>query len=300
MKLSRLLELHDSVKAPEALPLNFGDGYLVKNNRIFANLRKEALKQGFTYSMDRNEFYGALPLSQLESLLKKKVIPYTDNVSVLRDVESRIPGSAVWNDITDNLKKNHVFHETCHAVARAFSTKLLDTDSKVLRHLVEESFANTCELLAVIDAQDASHRIFFELNSYCILFEERTHLKNALQESGPLFAFSFFLLSYLHSNFLGDSLSEKTFARIIQCLNRRHPQAPVTDAKKLKALKALSRRTFELNPRFREVTTSFYFRLEGIQTPLPELLNFDFMEKIEKDPAYQKLIAALAMTAVGG
>ena len=47
---------------------------------------------------------------------------------------------------------------------------------------------------------------------------------------------------------------------------------------------------FTLDRRFREVTTGFYLRLCGFQTPLNELLDFDFMQTLEKRKDYQLMI----------
>ncbi len=294
VNLARLLEQNDKVHASDGLIENFGDDYLMANNRSFSKLRKLALREGFKFSLDRNDFYLALPLSQLDMILADKKIPYMDNVTVLRSVEKRIKGGALWDEVCDNLKKNHLFHETCHAVARQHAKRIFAEPAKVaepigvLRILIEESFANTSELLSVVEAADDVHRIFLEWNSYICMFSDRTNLKNAMSEFGEVGFRKFMLYSYLHANFLANHLEEKAFQRILRL-------ASLTPTmKQSKVLKALAKISFQLNPRFREVTTGFYLRLSGAQKPLAQLLDFDFLALIENERRLQDLIHVLS------
>jgi len=190
-----------------------------------------------------------------------------------------------------------VFHESCHGISRTLSSQLplpLTPQESVLHLLLEESFSNTCELLAVAEAHDQYHRIFFEWNSYTALFEERTHLKNALSEFGEMPIFKFFLLSYLHANFLLDGLDEKAFARVVSLT-----MDSALESRQLKVLRALAKTAFTLNPRFRDVTSGFYLKLCGIQTPRAELFAFDFMRSLEAE-GYRKHLEKLAETAIRG
>ena len=95
-------------------------------------------------------------VSQLEWILQKKIIPYIDNTSVLKQLNDKLPENILWDDISDNLKGNHVFHESCHAVSRSLINEFYkdpvlktknDFQNHTLMRLIEESFANTCELL---------------------------------------------------------------------------------------------------------------------------------------------------------
>lgn len=277
MKLASLLEQHRRFVAP-ADPLglrdSLGDGFLVAKNRIYGSLRKKAIGLGFLFTTSQNDAYRALPLSQLDTILSSKAIPYLDNVTVLESIENKIPKQTVWNDISDNLKGNSVFHESCHAFARAH---LHGVDS-LLGLLLEESFANTCELLSILDADDQAHRIFLELNSYIYMLGDRVHLMNAEKEIGLPALIRYFILAYLHSNFLRSSVD---FDRVVKLAVGSMP-----DAKTAKNLRHLSKIAFELNPRFREVTTQFYLKLHG----LPAKLDLDFMSAIEKSKAAQDFL----------
>ncbi|MEK6772370.1 MAG: hypothetical protein AABY64_00395 [Bdellovibrionota bacterium] len=288
MKLSQLLEGNDACKSSKGIPGNFGDFYLLKNNRIYSSVRSLAIESGFQYSLDKNDAYYALPLSQLESVLEQKKIPYFDNVSVLKEIESRLKTGVFWDDISDNLKKNHVFHESCHAVIRSRASHLLTNQpqEKILKILLEESFSNTCELLAIADVNHSLHRIFFEWNSYTFLYDEKTNLKNAMNDLGETLIFKYLLFCYLHSNFLFNEFDEKTFKRVQKVVFGN----AIFDSKAIKSLRALAKMAFTLDRRFREVTTGFYLRLCGFQTPLNELLDFDFMQTLEKRKDYQLMI----------
>ncbi|MBC7420253.1 MAG: hypothetical protein H7328_05945 [Bdellovibrio sp.] len=295
MKLNRLLELHSDTTEPHHLSDNFGDSLLCKKNKIFSNIRKACLSRSYQFSSAQNEFYQALPLSQLEDVLTKKVIPYVNNVSVLKHLERNWPHVTEWDDLSDNLKRNFVFHESCHAVARseALASQQL-TDSLVLQMLIEESFANTCELLAVIDAEDNAHRIFYEISSYTSLFEERTNLKNAQTEIGSEKLMEFILLSYLHSNFLFESLDELQFKRILKIIFKENSPNP----SQVKTMKRISKICFTLDEKFKFVTTGFYMRLNGYKMSQSNLLSFDFMARIEQTPVLQNYLIKIIKIAL--
>lgn len=276
MKLIQLLEKHRQSLRNQDLADNFGDGFLAQNNRLYGQIRATALAAGYRFSSEPNGAYQALPFSQLEKILASKCIPYTNNVTVIENLVGQLKDDIVWDDISDGLKKNFVFHEGCHAVARSFanSNKLLDSKQKTLRILMEESFANTCELLAVADAEDSTHRIFFELNSYTTLFEEKTNIKNAIRNSSFVIVFKMMWLAYLHSNYLHEQLDEKQWQRCLTFAGAASLPAP-----QIKALKALSKIAFTLDSRFRWVTTRFHLKLNGISVNMNELLSFDLLSQ---------------------
>ena len=303
MKLANLLEQHrkfsnEKSALPNSLTDALGDGFLLENNSIYKRVREEAVQKGFRFSTKQNDAYRALPLSQLERILKDKVIPYIDNVTVLGEIESRIPRVSVWNDISDNLKGNSIFHESCHAVARSTTLeKDLQREAKIdfsraqtLSLLLEESFANSCELLSILDADDAVHKIFLELNSYVYMLDDRVHLRAGETDIGRASLSTFILLSYLHANFLRE-MSDKDFERTLALSG----VLVVLDAKKKKSLRQLSRIALKLNPRFREVTTRFYLRLMGRQEEMSALLDFDFLKAIELSGAAKQMLAALCL-----
>lgn len=295
MKISRLLEQHQKF-ASHGLPESFGDGYLIQHNRFYRSIRKAAENFGFSFSKERNEFYEVFPLLQLESLLQTKVLPYVDNVGVFAQLAKTQLESLTWEDLEGNLKKNYAFHEASHAVIRTLTTRhwgvgprpgtSLDSQRDyVMRMLIEESCANTCELLGVAEASDAVHRMLYEMNSYVCEFESRTHLKRALEEIGVMEVSSFMMLAYLQSNFLRESITDKDLLLMLELSGLEG-----LDAKHVKTLRALARVAFNLSERFRYQTTSFHLRLAGVQTPLQDLVDYPFLESLKRKPHFQSVV----------
>ncbi len=302
MKLSRLLELHFAHQNKDSLTDNFGDGLLCKSNKIYSNIRSAAQSGGFRFSSEHNNAYSALPLSQLRNIMDQKIIPYIDNVTVLKSLESQWPQLTAWDDIQDNLKRNFLFHESCHAVARsAAKTITIETEPElVLQMLIEESYANTCELVGVVDATEPAHKIFYELNSYSCLIEQRTFLKSAAKDVGEAALFKFLFMMYLHSNFLMKNLNEAQFAKVVKLSLSQEPGAAAPGAippGAIKNLKMLAKICFTLDERFKLVTTRFYLKLSGLKSGQHDLLNFDFMGLILESAAHRKLIDQLVQIA---
>ncbi len=289
MKISRILEQHISAIDPMGLANNLGDSYLCLHNPIFRNIRRATIKYNYKYSNQQNDDYQALPLSQLATILSTKVIPYLDNVSVLKQVEKQMPGGAVWDDVSDNLRKNFLFHESCHAVARVMSHEIKNED-KILNMLIEESFANTCELLAVVKAGESSHRVFYEWNSYTALFEAKTNLKKAEEELGREILFKIIFFGYLHSNYLFDHVDERQLARILKIITQQ-----VISPKQIKTIKALLKICFTLDPRFKEVTTRFYMRLNDVNISNEKFKNFSYFENFEQNSNYRSYVDNLIL-----
>ncbi len=287
MKIGRLLELHHLNIHTNALSKNWGDGYLYTRNSIFRSIRKSALDHGFSFSFSPNSDYLALPLSQLNTFIESKTIPYFDNVSILAKVENQLPLVTVWDDVIDNLKQNHVFHESCHAVARSIISKNLETDS-ILPLMIEESFANACELLGIIDAEDTAHRLFYESNSYIFILEERSLLKALIKDIGIETAVQFVLLCYLYSNYLRESLSEKDIDQIGNLISLDRNLI-----KNSKLLRSISKISFQLNPRFQNVTTVFYLRLCGFPVTTKQLRDTDLFAQLVAEPYLSKVLIRL-------
>jgi len=275
LKLARLIEKHRKALGPQDLSDNFGDGVLVQTNQLYAKIRAATLKLGYRYSSEPNIGYEALPFAQLEDILKNKRIPYTNNVTVVEKLVAQLKDDVVWDDVSDGLKKNYVFHESCHAVARSFpASREKSSSAKAFRMMMEESFANTCELLSVADAEDVSLRIFLELNSYTALFEEKTNLKNAIRQSGFETVFKVILLAYLFSNHLHERLDDKQWNRILSLVDASPLPAP-----QLKSLRALTKIAFTLDARFRSVTTQFHLKLNGINMSADQILKVDILTR---------------------
>lgn len=289
MKINRLLELHESFQSL-GLPHSLGDGYLMANNRIFRGIRERVLKAGYTLTSDRNEAYEAFPLLQLEEILKNKALPYSNNVIPFASLTPAQRAVISWDDVEGNLKRNFVFHEGSHAVFRSWRPLgTSDISLQVLWTLLEESFANTMELLGVIDAGDAAHRIFYEMNSYVCEFEHRANLNSAEREIGEGILIPFLVLCYLHANFLREKITDTDFKFMLRLVAaEKLPEAS------LKSLRALSKIVFNLSERFRFQTTDFHLRLAGVKTPYDLLHKMDFLKICAEDPSLLRVLKEIS------
>ena len=290
MKLSKLLNLHLADADSVVLEQNFGDAFLCQHNKVYRNIRLKALNLGFTYSHEQNDAYQALPLSQLSEILLTKKIPFLDNVGVLKKIEKIMPDQTEWHELSQNLRKNFLLHESCHAVARELAGPLPAGDFG-LKMLIEESFANTCELLGVVDAGDSAHRIFYEWNSYTALFESRNNIKAALDEIGKEEFFKLIFFGYLHSNFLFDRFDDLQFNKMLAMVSEGF------NAKQLKTARALLKICFTLDRNFREITTNFYLKLSGVDADFRQADRMNYLDRFEKISEYRDYLSRLGRVA---
>ena len=295
MKILRLLQADEALKTDISLGSNLGDAYLLKNNRIYRNLRLQSLSAGFRFSSEPNASYLALPLSQLESLMFDQVIPIHDNVSVLKQLERRCPNSIEWQEISENLKKNYLMHESCHAVARSLA-KAEGLEKNTLSLLMEEAFANACELFGTLDAEDQVHRIFYDHNSYTAIFDMRSNLKKSCCEVGEETAFKFFVVGYLHANYLFSGFSDKEFQAVVSFFEL--PEGKAFTASQLKSLRALVKVCFTLDLNFRVTTTGLHMRLNNCRAQAGELENFSYFTKLCSAPEYVRFLNRLAASVL--
>lgn len=294
MKLSRLLEQHDR-SSQGGLDGAFGDGYLVSQNPVYRRIREAAMAEGYSYTSERDDAYETFPLLRLNQLLAKKSLPFAKNTAAFRDLTPRQTELLDWRDLEGNLKRNFVFHESCHAVVRRLAGPLLAPASAggglseqrrfALQMIFEESCANACELFGGFEAKDPIHRIFYELNSYICEFERRTDFHQATERWGGPEVCRWMILSYLLSNFLRTQLDEGDVRRM-QILSGLKELS----SKDLKVLRSLSRVAFQLSERFREQTTAFHLRLSGVTTPITELFDFDVLSLFEREPGAETLL----------
>ncbi|HRO66003.1 MAG TPA: hypothetical protein PL182_00410 [Pseudobdellovibrionaceae bacterium] len=296
MNLVPLLQAH-RLHAAAGLSRNLGDGYLITHNFVYRRVREEAIEAGYRFSADPDTAYYAFPLLQLGRLLQDKVLPYTDNVSVFDKLRPEQLSAISTDDLEGNLKRNFIFHEGAHAVARDLSLKVLgplpsakkSEKEFLLRLLLEESCANTCEFLGVMSAEDKTHRAFYEINSYICHFEQRGFLKKAFQEMGPLTVIPFLVISYLHANFLRERIEDQDAKKVPLFLDKKD-----LTAENLKGLRSLGKTAFQLSERFRHQTTGLQLRLEGISTPLEKLTRFDFFEMLARNQKNAEFIFEFA------
>lgn len=287
-KLATLIDLDKmqagSAQSEVALADVFGDQALYQTNRMFRTIRNRAVQAGYRFSANTNSLYDALPLTQLEVIHKTKTIPYTPNRAAVQFVLDR-SDRTTWEEIADGFRRCFVFHEACHAVARteitafnisAFNLKIktnqpLNNSELTFLSLIEESFANACELLGIIDCTSPQLVSFYEANSYTALIETRHDLIQLQKEVGEEGFFRFIHLCYLQSCFLRHELTERDFKQTLS-----FAKLEISDARLRKRLKSVSHLAFTLDQRFREVTTRLHLRINGLRTDLNTMNPLEF------------------------
>jgi hypothetical protein len=315
MLLREILSTHQQHSRAPALSKNLGDGFLLAHNPVFRNIRQALVKAGFKVTSRRFHDYDALSLTQLPKILKEKTIPYLDNVTPLKEIEKLAPGAFGFDEVPP-LKANYIFHEGAHAVAHQLKPRALAlTLSKksslakknsrvtelrrqqivILNSLLEESFSNTCECLANLDANSEIHDEFLFKNSYIMEKpKDRVLLHAAENTLGRPALFRLMLVAYLHSNFIKTNTALENFDRVLKWVFLPNPAA----RKKLKPAQISQlKKTFQiglnLDPGFTNFTNAFCFRLMGIEENIYDFLAFDFLEHLEQGRHYQAWIKSL-------
>lgn len=287
LKLHDFLKLHDEAKHPQALIKSLGDSYLYRHNPVFKNVRDEFLKLGFTLTDQDFCHYNVLPFASLATILKEKKVPYFDNVTVLKEIESAHPKKFGIHDLI-KVKSNYTLHESSHCLADSFikSLQLEDTGlsteaKKAFKLVLAEAFANTVETIANLANDTNEKRLFFELNSYAIHPKKVNQiLEQTTELLGAKLTFHLIYISYLYSNCLYTELNNKTYQQVID--------AVIKDANLNKKVKEsaparkMFNHAFELSLDFRLQTTRFYGAFSGIQGDVHKLLQIDIISLYAK------------------
>lgn len=291
MKLKQLTEINLRETSPQSLNKNWGDGFLINHNRIYRNIRSHTLSSGFQFDSNPSADFLVFPFSQLETILNQKKIPYLNNVDVIQNLLDKTNNQVEWEELTDGFRRNYLFHESCHAVSRSVASQFFNDIDKLIQVLLEESFANTCELMGVIEVKDKTHQHFFELNSYTYLFEARTYLLKASEVFGEVHVFQFLMICYFYANVLKNELSQNEFNLILSGLFVDKISKFSTDDKKV--LRSLGKIPFTLDIRFRTHTTSLYLKMTRLKMNRSQLQSVGVPDS--RLISYTKLLAQMAL-----
>jgi hypothetical protein len=247
----------------------------------------------------------------LPVILKKRLIPYVNNVGALEWLETLAPGSLTWS-VAVAPNASLLVHESCHAIAYthltrawpfpASSTALTDYRQRAMKAMMEESFANTIDYFIPCGARDVCHKIFL---SQCAYYNRRFSevLVPLKCEIGTTAAFKLIWLTYMHVNFLFRELREDKLERCLElALDGELGAIPRRAGARLRSLaKAACQTAYTLNqPEFRLVTGRLYFKTHGIPTPLLKLLDFDFMSRLEQQVALRDWLDLTCKIATQG
>lgn len=296
MKLADTLRMHDEALVDGGLRVSLGDSFLLRHNPIYRAIRDRVTAEGFSCTTQDFCHYGVLPLAALDAILKRKQIPYFDNVTVLREIENKSPGKFQIEELV-HVKPNYVLHESCHCIADTALRKIsaeapgLSPDQRrALALMMAESFANTVEALANVPNSTPELRFFHDSSSY-IIHDRKTSnaFQHAIEILGQRDAFRLLFVAYLHSNFL-MTLSPKQYPELLETV------LPAGEARR-KALdsphvRKMVQYAFELSMSFREQTTGFYLAHEGIKGDLRQLFRVDLLALYRTSDLIRKFLSA--------
>lgn len=291
MKLSELLKTHYAYSIPDGHPQVFGDGYLLRENFVYRNVREAAARAGFK-TVEAWPEYMQGALYQLDRILLKKRIPMRFNTRLIEEVESKRGGKFILRDLPE-LPKSYALHESAHCVAdhllKPLRTETLN--KRLLKTLIGESFANAVEAIGSSLAITETHRIFFEFNSYRTesLWERQLSLR-VIDCLGFQNAFKLSFYSFLYSNFLYESYSPRLVRELISSFKLGYRLNPAEDRACFKFFTAGT----ELSVRFRAHTTSFYLKSQGYDEDVFNLLNFNFRAILKRNKQWLNAIDEMA------
>lgn len=282
MKLAKLLEL-DTVAGANVLNDVFGDAYLNARNPVYRRVRELGVAAGVKYRAGLSANEVALPLARLEKYLAEKTLPYAPTRPALLELPDAVLKTTDWSQVADALKKTFLLHETAHVLFREAWPAATggSVETTVLRVLCEESFVNAVEMLGLHFVDDPAHRAFYEANSYFFVIDARVPLKNAINDLGVDFVLAFTMLAYLRVNAFQEEFGDPVIDRLTSIAGKLTTTKTITPATR-KALRALTKICADLNPAFRENTTSFHFQLLGLTQSLSQLLKFDLIESFSR------------------
>lgn len=299
-KLSELLKLHDSAKSSASLPKSLGDAYLHQHNPVYRSIRAEFLRLGYSYTTEDFCHYTVLPYASLGAILEKRKVPYFDNVSVLREIESKHPGKFLVDELVQ-VKSNYVLHEASHCVAHELlkglvldakgstAKSLSAEESKALRLMMTESFANSVEALANTFNGTPELRFFHSVNSYCIHDKKAAvSFKQAIDLVGIKAAFRLLFVAYLYSNCLHSELSRTQFQDLLTLtLDDVEVLRKALDSPHVRKLVYYA---FELNSDFRFQTSGFYLAYSGLALDVRKLSQIDLLGILRGAPSMRDFL----------
>jgi hypothetical protein len=99
----------------------------------------------------------------------------------------------------------------------------------------------------------------------------------------------------LHANYIHPRFEDKSLDSVLKLLFEKSGNytSIKSDAKKMKTFRAISKVCFELNPRFRMVTSVFYLKLIGYPASQEDLMKMDFMRLLTNEPMFMDFINEL-------
>jgi hypothetical protein len=280
IRLAWLAGLDEPVEG--ALADVVGDSYLCMHSGLYASVRRAALAVGFRFSCADSPLwrdYHFLPLTTIDRLLADRVIPYSDTWGPLRRMIEANPKAAMpIHLLIRDLAHNHTMHESAHGLAHVVLQDLKaelravsrsPEQAEVLKAILGECFANTVEMTCMdFDHNLLVDEICYAVNSYMAPSDKNAVLlKLASEKWGARGRFRAFLAAYFESNLTAGEQSPEAIGRV----------AETCGLDRCEALDRIMEVAFNLNRRFREDTTPFYFERRGLSAAFREVLACNWL-----------------------
>jgi hypothetical protein len=284
-----LIELQGRCHGHKRLAESVGDGFLYLRNPFFRRIRDAVLAAGFRFKLgDVGHYYG-FPLVHLDTILRHGQIPYRPSFSALEHLERRRPGFFTLADLSKNRPApNYLLHESAHAVAfRTLFGRPRDVSAvfseprSLVKLMLSESFAMTCEYFAACAVQGQPHAWFFSISSY----RHRTPRKRAVGELLERHGFDFVgravLLAFLFNNFLVDRLDRRQLSALADMADARVARGLTPSA--LAGLGSALNGMMVMSPEFRYDTSRLFLTMFGRSRNIRRELSADPLALLAAD-----------------
>ena len=287
--------MHDQAKPEGSLQLSLGDPHLHLNNSIYRNIRNRFLELGYRYTKEDFCHYSVLPYASLGLILEKRLVPYFDNVTVLREIEASHPRKFLVDELVQ-VKANYTLHESSHCIAHevlktiSLEAKGLSRDeAQALRLLMTESFANSVEALANTLNETPELRFFHSVNSYSIHDKKAAvSFKHAIDLVGVRDAYRLLYVAYLFSNCLHAEINRTQFSELLSLtIKDEETRRKALDSPHVRKLVAYA---FELSRDFRIQTTGFYLAYAGIKIDVRNLAKIDILSLLKNSAGLSEFL----------
>jgi hypothetical protein len=293
--LAEVIAVHRQFRAHSRLIDNLGDGFLCATNPVFRSVREEFLARGFSFTEKNLNGYFAFPLMSLDEAIDSRQVPYRENFLWLEKLEKSAPGTFTLTELKrSELKFNYLFHEAAHCIAHDlfFGKKSIRRAPKssdtLLKIFLGEAFANSVEALASAFAEGEIGGYFLDANCHFRANgKEVGILQKSLARLGAEATALALIGSFLYSNYLFESLSQKQYARISSLAGASIPRSLVKIG-------------LQLNEEFRTSTTPLHLVKTGFPMDLGRLMQADPVEAILRSPKLERKVRELARIAGRG
>lgn len=248
--VSDLVSRAKKPKVKNALPGVLGDAFLIKYNPIYQLVREQILKSGYKFEpAERALHYTEWPLMYLDVILKKKKIPYYNNLKALSLLPALVQKQMSLEEFMSCPPfGNYILHESAHCLIDSLWTKKKD----IFYYLLAESCASATEALSHIFVEDEEHQFYLSFNNYLLPQAQDIQVMRKICEKQNLEDLLKFLIClYLYANHMQGPLSEVEIKSL--------------GFKDTALLKKLASMPLRLSTKFRTETTEIYLLKQGFK-----------------------------------